>query len=316
MKLLKKIAKAISSSRTELNEADSLDHLIESPAKRRKTLNGSIDDDIPYTPIELPLNSLVLQITEKQHGYIKKRAALQLETILRKCLRMSKKEALKTVASLSQVEAKVETSQDFSIFGCSLANLPGNLVNQETQLPTVILELMHLFASLGGFEQEGPFRLEGDKQILSQLIANISKGFPQEGTELAKVPIPVIAAAIKRYLRSIPGSLIPQSATSVLVKLFNLKDHNLRVLAIQLVILSLPFQHLKVLSTLKLFLKACSEREQTHKMSIEALAVCFGPTLFDTGMDLNLVTGANGLLQELITNHAHYLNIPKSILDC
>ena len=172
---------------------------------------------------------------------------------------------------------------------------------------------MHSFVSRGGFEQEGPFRVEGDKQQLSELVAGISSGYESNGTDIDSYPVPVLAAAIKRYIRSIPGFLIPQAATSLLVKLSNLKDSSLRTLAIQLILLTLPYQNAKALSSINLLLKTCSLQESVHKMSATALTVCFGPTLFDTGIDWNLVSGVNNLLNELIQNYSTYSIVPSTL---
>ena len=311
MKLLKKFVNALSSSRTSLS--DSLEKL-NSPVKRRKTLDNS--DDIPHQMIELPIGQHILHLNEQQYMEVRQRAAEQLELILKKCLRLSKKDASKLVASLQQQnnEQLLDTQADtLNIFNCPLIQLPAEIVNPDTQLPRIIVRLMHSFVRRGGFEQEGPFRVEGDKQQLAELVAGISSGFEANGINVDSYPIPVLGAAIKRYIRSIPGFLIPQNTTALLVKLYNLKDNALRTLAIQLVLLTLPYQHAKALSSLNLLLKTCSLQESVHKMSAAALTVCFGPTLFDTGIDLNLVSGVNNLLNELIENYSTYSIVPSAL---
>lgn len=308
MKLLKKLVSAFSASRHSLE--DSIEKL-SSPSKRRKTMDKS--DDIPLQLIQLPIGASVLQLNEQQYMQVRQRAAAQLEPILRKGLRMSKKEALKTISILKTDPSGSLKEFTGNIFGCPLAQLSSELINPDTQLPRIIVKLMHSFVSRGGFEREGPFRVEGDKQQLAQLVEGISSGFEAEGIEIDSYPLAVLAAALKRYLRSMPGSLIPQSTTELLAKLFNLKDNNLRTLAIQLVLLTLPYQHAKVLASTNLLLKACAVKEQVHKMSAAALSVCFGPTLFDTGMDLKIVGIANSLLHELIQNYSKYSIVPAAL---
>lgn len=305
MKLLKKIVNAFSASRTDLH--DSIERLA-GPTKRRKTIDN---DEIPHQMIEAPTGASILQLNKQQYDQVRKLSGRQLEPILKKCLRMSKKEAARTVSQLLNYTEPQTNSE--SIFGCPINLIPSEMMNQDTQLPVVIVKLMHSFVSRGGFEQEGPFRIEGDKQQLNDLVMGISKGFEAEGTEIDSFPIAVLAAAIKRYLRCIPGSLIPQETTAVLVKLFNLKDNLLRSVAIHLTLLTLPFQHAKIFASVNLLLKTCSMRESVHKMSAAALTVCFGPTLFDTGIDLNLVSGVNSLLNELIENYSIYSIVPSII---
>lgn len=308
MKILKKFVTAFSASRTDLH--DSIEKL-SGPAKRRKTIDS---DDIPHQVIQLPIGASILQLNELQYNQVRKRSAKQLEPILKKCLRMNKKDAAKIVLSLLNYSEPQSTSQSESIFGCPLNQIPADILSQETQMPLVIVKLMHSFVMRGGFEQEGPFRIEGDKQQLTELVNGISKGFEAEGINIDSYPIQVLAAAIKRYIRTIPGSLIPQQTTSLLVKLFNLKDNLLRSVAIHLTLLTLPFQHAKIFASVNLLLKTCSMRERIHKMSAAALTVCFGPTIFDTGIDLHLVSGVNSLLNELIENYSIYSIVP-SILN-
>lgn len=311
MKLLKKIVNALSASKANLS--DSFEK-INSPAKRRKTIDNS--DDIPYQLIELPIGENILNLNEQQWMLVRNKAADHLEVILKKCLRMSRKEATKLVSNLQNYDqfAFVQPQQDtLNIFSCPLVQLPAEIVNPDTQLPRVIVKLMHSFVKKGGFEQEGPFRVEGDKQQLFELVTAISGGIEANGTEIDSYPVPVLGAAIKRYIRSIPGFLISQTATSLLVRLNSLKDDSLRTLAIQLVLLTLPFQQAKALATINLLLKTCSLQESVHKMSTSALTVCFGPSLFDTGVDLNLVNGVNNLLNDLIQNYSIYSIVPLAL---
>lgn len=312
MKLIRKIVNALSASRTDLSESKSQSfEKMTSPTKRRKTLDNF--DEIPYQLIQIPVGTSVLNLNEQEYAIVRKMAACQLESILRKTLKMSKKETANTIATLrSDPHDYVKPSSE-NIFGCPLNQLPASIVNPETQLPRVIVKVINSFVSRGGFEQEGPFRVEGDKQQLAELVAGISQGYEVQGIDIDSFPIAVLAATIKRYLRSIPGSLISKEATELLVKLSNLKDNNLRSLAIQLVLLTLPYQHAKVFASTNLLLKACSVRENVHKMSAVALTVCFGPTLFETGINLDLVSGANRLLKEFIENYSNYSIIPATL---
>jgi hypothetical protein len=313
MKLIRKIVNTFSASRNDLSESKSKSfEKLASPSKRRKTTNNV--DEIPYQLIRIPIGTSVLNLNEQEYAFVRKRAASQLEHILRKTLKLSKKEAAKTIANLrSDTNDYIKPPDSENIFGCPLNQLPIAIVNPETQLPRVIVKVIHSFLSRGGFEQEGPFRVEGDKQQLAELVSGISQGYEVEGIDIDSFPIAVLAATIKRYLRTIPGSLIPKEATKVLVRLSNLKDNNLRSLAIQLVLLTLPYQHAKVFASTNLLLKACSVRENIHKMSAAALTVCFGPTLFDTGINLDLVSGANSLLKEFIENYSNYSIIPAAL---
>ena len=304
MKLLRKFVNALSASRTDFEY--SIDK-ISGPTKRRKTIDN---DDVPLQIIQLPIGASVLELNQEQYEQIKRKAAKHLEPILRKCLRMNKKEAAKTISSLQNCSSPTTTSSPNSIFGCPLDQIPIELISRETQLPLVIVKLMHSFVFRGGLEQEGPFRTEGDKQQLSELVDAISQGYEAEGIEIDSYPVPVLGAAVKRYLRSIPGSLIPKETTEVLVKLFNLKNSIMRSVAIQLTLFTIPFQHAKILTSINLLLKTCALQERVHKMSAAALTVCFGPTLFEVGTDLNLVCGVNNLLHELIENYSIYSTVP------
>lgn len=311
MKLLKKIVRVLSASRT--NSDDSINKFA-TPIKRRKTLENS--DDIPHQLIDMTTLTKIFELNEQQYNLLKKRALIQLEPILRKCLRMNNKETAKFIDSL-----KLDSEQHRkpvmlgNIFGCPLDQISSELINTDTQFPLIIVRLMQSFVTRGGFQQEGPFRIEGDKLLLTELVNGISRGVEADGISIDSFPLPVISAAIKRYIRLIPGSLIPKSTTALIVKLYNIKDANLRTLSIQLLLLTLPFQHSKVFTSLNLFLKACSMQKNVHKMSAVALSVCFGPTIFDTGIDIKIVGIVNNLLSEIITEYSHYSKVPSILLQ-
>lgn len=309
LKLLKAFQRAFSVSRT--GSDDSLQKL-HGATKRRKTIEDA--DEIPYQLIGLPDGFSLMDLNEDQHRLLKERALHHLQPVLKKALNMKKKELAKTISALKHLEpANVAPTDKFSIFGTPLSQIPAELINSDSQLPHVIVQLMYAFVFGGGFEQEGPFRIEGDKQLLNQLVNGISQGVESD-EKISSYPLPVIGAAIKRYLRQIPGSLIPEVVSSLLHRLSRIQDSELKTFATQLLLLTLPFRHAKAFSTVLLLLKACSTRESTHKMSASALSVCFGPTLFNTGTDLQLLSAINAQLSDLITDFCKYTSIPSSIL--
>ena len=203
MKLLKKFVNALSLSRASMS--DSFEKL-NSPTKRRKTIDNS--DDIPHQLIELPIGEHIIHLNEQQYMMVRSRASDQLEIILKKCLRMSKKDASKLVFNLQNHDQFIinQPQDTLNIFNCPLIQLPADIVNPDTQLPRVIVKLMHSFVSRGGFEQEGPFRVEGDKQQLSELVAGISSGYESNGTS---------ATEDVEAVHPVPGSTVAENVKEV-----------------------------------------------------------------------------------------------------
>lgn len=313
--LVRKLLRSFSAHDTA---SASMDTLRQDPAKKVKISDeaGFDDEEIPHNSLGIVAGTSILDLDRDQFEGLKSAASQQLAVMLKKCFKMDKSAINKVLFSINQDNQHMPSqTASFNIFGYPLEYLPEELINQESQIPRIILKVMHAFVYGGGFEREGPFRTEGDKQQLAELVESISQGFEREGIQIAQFPLPVLAAAIKRYMRQIPGSLVPASHASILSKAYCLQDENMRRALVQTTLLTLPFKNAKVLSALLLLLQACASRDYTHKMSAGGLAVCFGPTLFDTGTDLHMTANVNGLLTELILNRPQYASVPSFVLE-
>jgi hypothetical protein len=284
---------------------------------RKRLKCGSKDDaalEVTELMETLKPSASILDVSEAEHEVLRAHLVPILAEVLQNALLLSKREASKVVAELS-VEKSLEPGQVHGIFGCPLHQLDAQLRDPYTGLPKVIVETMSAFIDNGGFEREGPFRIEGDKLELAALATAIQDGFESEHGILRRNQAPVLAALIKRYLRQIPGFLIPTQALQVLLHLNQrLKDASTRLLITQILILCLPHYQAKALMALLTFLQASAHRESTHKMSAAAIAVCLGPSVFDCGLDLQRINSSNALLGELIANRHSIINLPLSLL--
>jgi hypothetical protein len=289
----------------------------ETSSKRlKKVASEAGEDEIPYRTIGVPIGTALLDLNEEDYEKLRVAALQQLPNLLKKAFHLDKKALQSTCGKLAYPDTPNYISQaELSIFGMPLAQLPHELVNQESQLPFIIVKLMRAFVYSGGFEREGPFRTEGDKQQLTELIDSIAKGYESANKQVESFPVPVLAAGIKRYLRQIPGCLIPAQHSQLLSQSSELEDAPTRQLIQQMLLFSLPFRNAKILSSILLLLQACAARESAHKMSATALAVCFGPTVFDTGVDLKLIARSNDLLAQFIADRSTFFSVPSSIVE-
>ncbi len=305
MKLVKKLLHSFSQSQD-----------IENTKKRLRTIASEDGQEIPYSTIGVPIGTALLDLNEEDYDKLRLAALQQLPDLLKKAFKLDRKEVQNILGKLNYPDTLNFVSQpEFSIFGLPLTQLPYELVNQESQLPFIIVKVMRAFVYNGGFEREGPFRTEGDKQQLAELVELIEKGFERTSVRVENFQVPVLGAAIKRYLRQIPGCLVPSQHAILLARTSELQDPATRQLLQQFFLFSLPFRNAKILSTILLLLQACAARECAHKMSAQALAVCFGPTLFDTGVDLKLIASLNELLRQFIANRNIFFSVPSSIIE-
>lgn len=298
MKLVKSLLKSFAASQAELLQSDNV-------KRARRSLSDSAEsiEDICW-PAQMQLDG----ISELEYYKLQPHITSQLSIILRKVLSMQKNAVSKNIDSLSDtVRGPCDSG---SIFGTALHLIPGEVVDDSTGLPMVLLEVMRVFVGRDGFSREGPFRIEGDKAVLASVIEAIKFGYELPSTVLETAPTAILASLIKRFYRQIPGSLISLPATKLLVSINEqVKDMYLRRWAIQLVLLSLPYRNFKALLALLALLQACSFHASEHKMSASGLAVCLGPSLFDCGMDLPLVNASNNLLTNLITHRDEYVKL-------
>lgn len=302
MKLVKKLLRSFSQDFASAN-------------KRLKTVESD-GEDIPYRTISVPIGTALLDLKEEDYEGLRQAALTQLPNVLKKAFKLDRKEVQSVMGKLSHPDVVNYVTQDkFSIFGLPLTQLPPELVNQDSQLPLIIVKAMRAFVYNGGFEREGPFRTEGDKQQLAELIESISPGYEIEHKDVDSFPVPVLGAAIKRYLRQIPGCLIPAQHAVLLAKSSTIHDSHSRQLLQQLLLFSLPFRNAKIFASVLLLLQACAARQSVHKMSAQALAVCFGPTIFDTGVDLKLISSLNELLTQFISERGTFFSVPSCIME-
>ena len=229
-------------------------------------------------------------------------------------------------------------TQRNGIFGCPLDELPASCRNCDSGLPRVIIRLMQLIYDKGCNEY-GLFRLEGNSEFVDKLMQSISPGFESSNSDglLEQADVHDLAALFKRYLRSIPGLLVPFTYVDALYALRNVPDNVLRMRMSKLVLLCLPQDNLRALSGVVLFLRAIltlpnhtispdsllalsnqvmsrnANKNNTSNFIQPSLACTshvhlaniFMPTLFAVPSDFGAIAWMTGILAEILQKHLH-----------
>ncbi|MEQ2197240.1 hypothetical protein XENOCAPTIV_026169 [Xenoophorus captivus] len=91
--------------------------------------------------------------------------------------------------------------------------------------------------------------------------------------------IHVIAGALKFFFRELPEPLFPFSSFEKFIATIQLPDHSQRVSYMKDLVRSLPLPNYDTMKLLFKHLRRVIEHKESNRMSVQSIAIVFGPTL-------------------------------------
>ncbi|XP_036913250.1 T-cell activation Rho GTPase-activating protein [Sturnira hondurensis] len=196
----------------------------------------------------------------------------------------------KKVISWPFLMRRLSPSSDFS--GASEPELKTSLFDQplsivcgdDDTLPRPIQDILAILC-LKGPSTEGIFRKAANEKARKELKEELNSGGV---VELQSLPVHLLAAVFKDFLRGIPRKLLSWDLFEEWMGALEMQDEEHRIEALKLVADKLPRPNLLLLRHLVSVLHLISKNSEVSKMDASNLAICVGPNMLTRENDQTL----------------------------
>ncbi|XP_021116730.1 protein FAM13A isoform X3 [Heterocephalus glaber] len=161
------------------------------------------------------------------------------------------------------------------LFGVSLPELQQQGLTKDG-VPTVVRSIVEYLVQ-HGLMQEGLFRVNGSVQAVEQLQRRLESG---SRAELGPGDVHTAAGLLKRFLRELPGGLVPAALWPRLLQLCRDGKGDAQENSLRDLMKELPDTHYCLLKYLCRFLTKVAKHHVHNRMNIHNLATVFGPNFF------------------------------------
>ncbi|XP_056879288.1 rho GTPase-activating protein 27 isoform X6 [Takifugu flavidus] len=162
-----------------------------------------------------------------------------------------------------------------NVFGCHLDTL---CHREHATVPRFVVKCVRTVEKRG-LDIDGIYRVSGNLAVIQKLR---HKADHEEHLELEDgqwEEIHVITGALKLFLRELPEPLFPFSSFDKFIAAIQLPDYNLRVSYMRDLVRSLPLPNHDTMELLFRHLRRVTEHKDSNRMSVQSIAIVFGPTL-------------------------------------
>ncbi|NXE82309.1 FA13A protein, partial [Cochlearius cochlearius] len=177
----------------------------------------------------------------------------------------------------NKVLPDLQFSRESSTFGVPLETLTEDA--KQRGVPFLVTEMVE-YLEVFGLERVGIFRISGSVNKIKELKQKYNQG---EKVDLINDgDVDSVASLLKVFLKELPVAVIPDNICSGLLKTFQeQKIHTTECIENLRELLScLPKAHQNLLQFLSAFLLKVATYSAVNLMTLENLAIVFGPALF------------------------------------
>ncbi|XP_022607864.1 rho GTPase-activating protein 12-like [Seriola dumerili] len=162
-----------------------------------------------------------------------------------------------------------------NVFGCHLDTL---CHRENTTIPRFVEKCVRA-VERRGLDVDGIYRVSGNLAVIQRLR---HKADHEEQLDLEDgqwEEIHVITGALKLFLRELPEPLFPFSCFDKFIAAIQVPDHSLRVSYMKDLVRTLPLPNHDTMELLFKHLRRVIEHKDSNRMSVQSVAIVFGPTL-------------------------------------
>ncbi|KAM9345722.1 rho GTPase-activating protein 27-like [Symphorus nematophorus] len=162
-----------------------------------------------------------------------------------------------------------------NVFGCHLDTL---CHRENTNVPKFVEKCIRA-VERRGLDVDGIYRVSGNLAVIQRLR---HKADHEEQLDLEDgqwEEIHVITGALKLFLRELPEPLFPFSCFEKFIAAIQVPDYTLRVSYMKDLVRSLPLPNRDTMELLFKHLRRVVEHKDSNRMSVQSVAIVFGPTL-------------------------------------
>ncbi|XP_064589954.1 rho GTPase-activating protein 27 isoform X1 [Zonotrichia leucophrys gambelii] len=192
------------------------------------------------------------------------------------------------------------------VFGCSLLAL---CERERGTVPRFVLQCIWT-VERRGLDIDGLYRVSGNLATIQKLRYKVEHDEQLDLDDGRWEDIHVVTGALKLFLRELPEPLVPFSHFDKFIAAIKIQDLSLRGQCIRDLVLSLPPAHHDTMKVLFRHLCRVVEHKEENRMSVQSVAIVFGPTLLrpaseESNMAMHMVF--QNQVVEHILNHYGYI---------
>ncbi|KAK2894330.1 rho GTPase-activating protein 27-like isoform X2 [Channa argus] len=162
-----------------------------------------------------------------------------------------------------------------NVFGCHL----DTLCHRENTIVPRFVEKCIRSVERRGLDIDGIYRVSGNLAVIQKLRYKVDREEPLDLEDGQWEEIHVITGALKLFLRELPEPLFPFSCFDKFIAAIQVQDYNLRVSYMKDLVRSLPLPNHDTMELLFKHLRRVIEHKDHNRMSVQSIAIVFGPTL-------------------------------------
>ncbi|XP_054615009.1 rho GTPase-activating protein 27 [Dunckerocampus dactyliophorus] len=197
-----------------------------------------------------------------------------------------------------------------NMFGCHL----DTLCHRENATTPKFMEKCIRAVDRRGLDVDGIYRVSGNLAVIQKLR---HKADHEEHLDLEDgqwEDIHVITGALKLFLRELPEPLFPFSFFDKFIAAIQVPDYCLRVSYMTDLVRSLPLPNHDTMELLFKHLRRVIEHKESNRMSVQSVAIVFGPTLLrpqmeSANMTIHMVFQSQ--IVELMLNEFHTVFVQR-----
>ncbi|XP_061568763.1 rho GTPase-activating protein 27-like isoform X2 [Cololabis saira] len=171
-----------------------------------------------------------------------------------------------------------------NVFGCHLDTL---CHRENNNIPRFVEKCIRT-VERRGLDVDGIYRVSGNLAVIQRLR---HKADHEEDLDLEDgqwEEIHVVTGALKLFFRELPEPLFPFSAFDKFIAAVQVPDQTLRVSYMKDLVRSLPLPNYRTMELLFRHLNRVVEHRDQNRMSVQSLAIVFGPTLLGPETESNM----------------------------
>ncbi|XP_062263499.1 rho GTPase-activating protein 27 isoform X3 [Platichthys flesus] len=193
-----------------------------------------------------------------------------------------------------------------NVFGCHLDTL---CHRENTTIPTFLQKCIRV-VERRGLDVDGIYRVSGNLAVIQKLRHKADHEEQLDLDDGLWQEIHVITGALKLFLRELPEPLFPFSCFDKFIAAIQVPDHSLRVSYMKDLVRSLPLPNHDTMELLFKHLHKVTEHRDSNRMSVQSVAIVFGPTLLrpqteSPNMTINMVFQSQ--IVELMLNEFQFV---------
>ncbi|XP_068581722.1 rho GTPase-activating protein 27 isoform X2 [Cebidichthys violaceus] len=191
-----------------------------------------------------------------------------------------------------------------NVFGCHL----DTLCHRENNTTPRFMEKCIRTVERRGLDVDGIYRVSGNLAVIQKLRHKADHEDQLDLEDGQWEEIHVITGALKLFLRELPEPLFPFSCFDKFIAAIQVQDYSLKVSYMKDLVCSLPLPNHDTMELLFKHLRRVIENKESNRMSVQSVAIVFGPTLLrpqteSANMTIHMVFQSQ--IVELMLNEFH-----------